>query len=232
MEWWTAFMLGLVGSLHCVGMCGPIAMALPYQSSYRWQVAGKMMLYQSGRILTYTLLGTVLGLFGMGIFIAGIQTYVSVILGVLLVLVALFSWNMEAQILRLPFMQKLNSWVKQQLGLLLRKSGAKSLFMVGMLNGLLPCGLVYMAIIGALTTHNIVEGAVYMASFGLGTLPLMLATSVAGQFIGISWRNRVRKLVPAVLLVIAFLLIMRGLNFYVPSELRFLQDMSNVPMCH
>jgi len=225
-------MLGLVGSLHCVGMCGPIAMALPYQSSYRWQVAGKMMLYQSGRILTYTLLGTVLGLFGMGMLVAGIQTYVSVILGVLLVLVALFSWNMEAQLLRLPVMQRLNRWVKQQLGQLLRKSGARSLFLVGMLNGLLPCGLVYMAIIGALTTHNVAEGAVYMASFGLGTLPLMLATSVAGQFIGISWRNRVRKLAPAVLLVIAFLLIMRGLNFYVPSELRFLQDMSEIPMCH
>lgn len=232
MVWWTAFTLGLVGSLHCVGMCGPIAMALPYQSSYRWQVAGKMLLYQSGRILTYTLLGTVLGLFGMGMFIAGIQTYVSLILGILLVIIVLFSWNMESQLLKIPALQRLNQWVKQQLGHLLRKPGFSSLFLVGMLNGLLPCGLVYMAIIGALTTHNIAEGAIYMASFGLGTLPLMLATSVAGQFIGISWRNRLRKLIPVVLLAIAALLIMRGVNFVLPSDLRFLQDMSEVPMCH
>ncbi len=232
MVWWTAFMLGLVGSLHCVGMCGPIALALPYQSSYRWQILAKMLVYHSGRILTYTLLGTLLGLFGMGLLLAGVQTYISLGLGILLVFIALFSWNMEARILNIPFMRRLNLWVKKQLGLLLQQSGIQSLFLVGMLNGLLPCGLVYMAVVGALTTHTIAEGAIYMASFGLGTLPLMLATSLAGQFIGISWRNKVRKLVPVVLLAIAFLLIMRGLNFYIPSELRFLKEMSEVPMCH
>ena len=232
MALWTAFMMGLVGSLHCVGMCGPIALSLPYQGKHRLLAAGNVLLYNTGRIVTYSLLGVTIGLFGRGFFLAGFQSYVSIILGVFLLLVALFSINVESQILKIRGFQSLNAWVQKQLGRLLRKGGPDKLFFIGLLNGLLPCGLVYMGIVGAVTSGTIIDSTLYMASFGLGTLPLMMATALAGQFIKLEWRVRMRKLIPLFLIAFALLFIFRGLNFDVPTEFRFWEDMQNVPMCH
>ena len=117
------------------------------------------------------------------------------------------------------------------MGRLLRQQGPGKLFLVGMLNGLLPCGLVYMAIAGALAAGSIFNSALYMALFGLGTIPLMLATALAGQFIQLKWRARLRKLVPVFLVAFAVLFILRGLNFDVPTGLQFWNDMQNAPMC-
>jgi uncharacterized protein len=229
---WTAFTIGLVGSLHCVGMCGPIALSLPYQGSGRLHAAGNVLLYNLGRVVTYSLLGLVIGLFGRGFFLAGFQAHISIALGITLMLVALLSIDVESRILRLPLMHQLNQWVKQQLGRLLRGGGSGKLFAIGLLNGLLPCGLVYIAIVGAITAGSMIQGALYMALFGLGTIPLMLATALAGQFIKLSWRARLRKLMPIFLAAIALLFIFRGLNFNVPIELRFWEDAQNVPLCH
>lgn len=229
---WTAFTIGLLGSLHCIGMCGPIALALPYQRGHRISAAGNVLLYNLGRVLTYTLLGTAIGLAGKGFFLAGAQSYVSVGLGVLLLVVALFSIDVESRILRLPFMRQLNTWVKTQLGKLLRNGGQKELFLMGTLNGLLPCGLVYVAIVGAVSTGTVWSSAAYMAAFGAGTIPLMLATALAGQFINLQWRARLRKLLPVFLVGFALLFIMRGLNFDVPIEFRFWEDLQAAPMCH
>ncbi len=232
MIWWTAFTIGLVGSLHCVGMCGPIALTLPYQGQNKVLAAGNVLLYNGGRIVTYGLLGLVIGMAGKGLFLAGMQTYVSIGLGLLLLVVALFSINIEAHLQRLPFLGKLNAWVSRSLSALLRTRRGRSFFLIGMLNGLLPCGLVYMAIVGAVTTGGILDGAAYMALFGLGTVPLMLATSMAGQFINLRWRNRLRKLVPVFLVIFAFLFIARGLNFDVPREFEFWEGLNDTPMCH
>ncbi|MCO6487011.1 MAG: sulfite exporter TauE/SafE family protein [Phaeodactylibacter sp.] len=232
MALWTAFTIGLLGSLHCVGMCGPIALSLPYQGSRRWQAGVNVLLYNVGRVITYGLLGLLVGLVGRGFFLAGFQSYVSIGLGVLLLAIALFSINVESQLLRIPFMQRLNAWVKKQLGWLLRQQSPGRLFLIGMLNGLLPCGLVYMAIVGALAAGSVPESALYMALFGAGTIPLMFATALAGQFINLQWRARLRKLVPVFLVAFAVLFILRGLNFDVPAGLQFWNDMQHAPMCH
>ncbi|MBV6654501.1 MAG: sulfite exporter TauE/SafE family protein [Mameliella sp.] len=229
---WTAFTIGLLGSLHCVGMCGPIALSLPYQGKRRWAAAGNVLMYNIGRILTYTLLGSVIGLVGKGFFLAGAQSYISIGLGLFLLIVALFSIDVESKILRIPFMQQLNTWVKQKLSLLLRGGGRERLLLIGALNGLLPCGLVYVAIVGAVSASSIWDSALYMSAFGLGTIPLMMSTALAGQFIKLEWRVRLRKLLPAFLVGFAILFIMRGLNFDVPVEFRFWEDMQNAPMCH
>ncbi len=228
---WTAFTIGLLGSLHCIGMCGPIALSLPYQGARRIYAAGNVLLYNLGRVATYSLLGVIIGLAGRGFFLAGFQSYLSIGLGVLLLAVALFSINVESQLLRIAIVQRLNGWVKKQLGRLLRQRGPGRLFLIGLLNGLLPCGLVYMAIVGALATEGIYSGALYMALFGLGTIPLMLATALAGQFIKLHWRTRLRKLIPVFLVAFAALFILRGLNFDVPAGLQFWNDMQNAPMC-
>lgn len=228
----AAFLTGLVGSLHCVGMCGPIALALPYQGQNKWTASANVLIYNLGRIFTYGLIGTVIGLIGKGLFLAGIQAYFSIGLGVLLLLVALFSVNVEHKILMIPAFWRLNQWVKINLANLLKQNNPQTLFLIGTLNGLLPCGLVYMAVVGAVAMGTIGEGALYMALFGFGTLPLMLLTAIGGQFISLRWRNRIKRLLPAFLVAFAILFIMRGLNFAAPLELRFWENWDQVPMCY
>lgn len=232
MELWTAFTIGLVGSLHCVGMCGPIALALPYQGKHRWVAAANVLLYNGGRVITYALLGLIIGTLGKGLFLAGLQTQVSIGLGILLLIIALFSINVEAGLLRIPAFAKLNGWVKQRLSALLRHHNRASLLFIGMLNGLLPCGLVYMAVVGAVATGHALEGMAYMSLFGLGTIPLMMATALAGQFINLRLRNRLRKLIPVFLVAFAVLFIARGLQFQIPDDFRFWEGLQEIPMCH
>lgn len=229
---WTAFMIGLGGSLHCVGMCGPIALALPQQAGNQWLAAANVLIYNLGRVFTYILLGFIIGTIGKGIFIAGIQGYFSIALGILLLLVALFSINIEKKILALYPIQRLQRWVGKNLGYLLKQNSRFGLFSIGVLNGLLPCGLVYMAIIGALTTGNIWSSGLYMGFFGAGTIPLMMATALAGQFITIKWRNRIRRLFPLFLIAFAILFLVRGINFIDALDWRMWQNTGDLPACH
>jgi sulfite exporter TauE/SafE len=229
---WSAFTIGLLGSLHCIGMCGPIALALPYQGSNRWRAAGNVLLYNTGRIATYSLLGLVIGLLGRGLFLAGFQTYVSIGLGLLLLAVGFFSINVEAKLLRLPALARLNEWVKVRLAAMLRRHNRRSLLLIGMLNGLLPCGLVYMAVAGAVATGGMIEGLAFMALFGAGTIPLMMATALAGQFIDLRLRNHLRRAVPVFLIAFGILFIARGLQFNIPDGFRFWENLQQIPMCH
>ena len=232
MELWTAVTMGLVGSLHCVGMCGPIALALPYSGDSRLGMAWSVLNYNLGRVLTYTVLGLIVGLFGQGLVLAGLQSYFSLALGILFLLAAVFSINLEGKLLRLGWLKELNSWVKIKLAGVLGDGRPANLLYIGLLNGLLPCGLVYMAIAGAVTTPNLLSSSLFMALFGLGTLPLMLLTAVSGQFISRNWRRRLRRLTPVLLAAFAILFIMRGLNFPMPMDFRVWSEMDNVPMCH
>jgi len=240
---WTAFTIGLFGSLHCIGMCGPIACALPNANGagpgsgrlapLGSAVLGNALLYNLGRTLTYSLIGGMMGLVGRGLYLAGFQQFMSIGLGVLLLVIALFSINVEANLLRLPGLNQLVFNLKSNLGRLLKGSGVNTSFFIGLLNGLLPCGLVYMAVVGALSTGGIGSGMAYMALFGLGTVPLMLATGLAGNFAGIKFRTALRKAYPAFLVLFAVLFIFRGLNFHVPGDFFFWAKMGDeMPMCH
>lgn len=232
MFFWSAFSLGLIGSLHCVGMCGPIALALPFKNTSRTKTALGILLYQLGRISTYTLLGFLLGLLGLGLFVAGIQTYLSIGLGILMLMVAFLSIDLERILLRFPLMMNVNSFVKKQLGYRLSRVRLGGFFFIGMLNGLIPCGLVYMAVIGAITMPSSAEGAVFMYSFGLGTAPLMLLAAFTSNIIGLSWRRKAKQLMPYLLMLIAILFIYRGLAVHLPADYRFLQHWNDLPMCH
>ena len=229
---WTAFTIGLLGSLHCVGMCGPIALSLPYQGAGRLAAAGNALLYNLGRTFTYMLIGSMFGLLGKGIFLAGYQSALSISMGVLMLVLAFFSTNLESKVARLPLLQKPLFRLKSALGNLIRAKSRSSFFSIGLLNGLLPCGLVYMAVVGAVSTGSVAKGAAYMGLFGLGTLPLMLLTSLAGNWIGAHLRRRIRAVLPFMLVLISALLIFRGLNFDLPRGLELWEDASKVPMCH
>lgn len=232
MVFWTAFLIGIFGSLHCIGMCGPIAMAIPIQHNNRWQLLSRALLYNLGRTLTYTLLGILIGLLSQGLFLAGIQKTISIFTGITILLVLLFSINIERKFFTIPLLNRVFVLLKSSLGKFLKKSSPSSIFFTGLLNGLLPCGLVYLALVSALSLETIGQSAVFMLFFGLGTLPLMLGVMFFGKIINLKFRNRLQKLYPFFLLLLGFWFIYRGANFYLPQDFSFWEAMQNIPMCH
>lgn len=212
MDSWTALLLGLLGSLHCAGMCGPLALALPTTGARpRDFVAGRLA-YNLGRIVTYCLLGLVFGLVGQSLVLAGVQRWASIGLGVALLL-GLFGSRRLAPALALT---RLVDRLKSGMAGLLRRRSIAALGVLGLLNGLLPCGLVYAACAGAVATGSLVSGARYMALFGVGTVPMMLAIGLSGKLLPVSRRLKLVRVVPAAVCLLAALLILRGLSLGIP----------------
>ena len=210
--YWTAFLLGLAGSLHCVAMCGPLMLALPLKSTGRWQAAQQALIYQLGRIAMYGALGAFFGLLGKGIAIAGFQKILSVAAGTVMLIAAFFASRWEQAALAVPGMQPLTRWVQRQIGILLRTHPAGATLGVGILNGLLPCGLVYAAVAGAISTTSGWDGGLFMVLFGLGTFPLLFLLMLTGQRFSPTWRSRFKFVQPILLAVAGLLLLSRGFN--------------------
>lgn len=212
----SALVLGLMGSFHCAGMCGPIALALPLHGNTVGQKIFGGLLYNLGRTLTYGIMGAAFGFVGQGLGMIGFQQWVSVIMGSIMIITALFpslfrsrsgpekSW--------LVFVSKL----KSRMGKLFAVRSFSSLFLIGLLNGLLPCGLVYMAIAGAIGTGGVLNGSAFMIAFGLGTIPMMLFISLAGNMLSGAVRSKINKLIPILVIVVGLLFILRGLNLGIP----------------
>ncbi len=210
--WITAFLTGFLGSFHCMGMCGPIALALPdVGDSIGGKVTGRLI-YNTGRIITYSILGILLGAFGLGLKLAGMQQSISIGAGILIIIMVLFSSKTIERKIGNPFkLLKGNTLMR-----LFQQKTFYSLFVIGLLNGLLPCGFVYVGLIGSVATQDVLHGAIYMALFGLGTLPMMFGVSMAGQFIHIQIRTRITKMVPYLAVLIGCVFILRGLNLGIP----------------
>ncbi len=229
---WTAFTIGLFGSLHCVGMCGPIALAMPTGTSSPIHQLSRILLYNSGRILTYMLLGALIGSVGLGTVLAGWQSGISIGIGILLLIIVLWQVQVEYHLLRLPVLGRLHLWLHGKMGGYLKASSPRSHFSMGLINGLLPCGLVYLAILGAVTTPGPLQAMSYMALFGLGTLPLMVATVLMGRVATVPVRRLVTRLYPVFLMVLACWFILRGMQFELPAGFDFWAARQEAPMCH
>ncbi len=212
----TAFILGLTSSLHCVGMCGPIALALPGRGKAMGQILPGRMLYHIGRLTTYVMLGAIVGIFGEGFSLAGYQQGLSIALGVLLLILALTTISIESRFLAIPVVDRLLGKLKRQMGRLLQRDTAPSLYNLGILNGFLPCGFVYLGLAGSLATADVWQGMAYMAIFGLGTWPAMVTLSLVGPFISDKLRRASRPIMMGVTLIFASLLIIRGLGLGIP----------------
>ncbi len=208
----TAFLLGLAGSLHCVGMCGPLLLALPLDAAGKRHVMGQMLIYHAGRILTYAALGMLFGLLGKGLAVAGFQKILSVAAGVFMLGMALMAGRFERLVTVLPGFGAFTKRVKSGLGNLIRHNPNGSTFSIGLLNGLLPCGMVYAALAGAISSAGMVEGAGFMAFFGLGTLPLLLTVTALGRSLGLAMRAHLRFAQPILLTLAGLLLLQRGLH--------------------
>jgi sulfite exporter TauE/SafE len=209
---YPALLLGLAGSLHCVGMCGPLLMALPLEKKEKWAVVRQMLVYHSGRILTYAALGVMFGLLGKGLALAGMQKFLSIAAGVFMIGMAVMAWKFEQLVTALPGFGLFTQKVKTNIGLLLRTNPNGSTFTIGLLNGLLPCGMVYAALAGALASFGAAEGGIFMAIFGLGTLPLLILVSVFSQSFGKILLKKIRVAQPILLGIVGVLLLQRGLN--------------------
>lgn len=225
-----AFTLGLMSSLHCVGMCGPIALALPVHHRSTFGKLLGILAYNAGRTFTYSVLGLLFGLIGSTLDFGGMQRGLSIGTGVILLgTVAYSSHWIDRLSAPLP-LQKGVSWVKKRLGLLLSRRSFSALFLLGTLNGLLPCGLVYMALISSIAMGNPWEGSLFMALFGAGTMPAMSAVAFVKTFISSKFRSHARRLMPAFAAVVAILLIVRGFQFSgSPSQSTTGRP---IPVCH
>ncbi len=209
--YWAALILGFFGSFHCLGMCGPIALALNGGQPPGGRVVVERVLYNLGRAVTYSLLGASAGLLGKGlVLVAGYHAYLSLVLGGGLVLVGLFAANPEKFLAKTPFVAGWFKALRTMLAGYLNKNGIQAFFMVGLLNGLLPCGLVYMGLVGAVATGGFFEGMAYMLVFGLGTFPAMLAVALAGSFFSLKSRGMVKKIYPALFVGLGIFLMLRG----------------------
>jgi len=208
----TPILLGLAASLHCVGMCGPLLLALPLDAAGKRQVLRQMTVYHAGRILTYAALGVLFGLLGKGIAVAGFQKGLSIGAGVFMLAMAFTAWRFEQLVTALPGFGAFTQKVKSGIGQLLKQNPSSATFSVGLLNGLLPCGMVYAALAGAIAMSGAAEGGLFMALFGLGTLPLLLAVSVLGRSFSLSIRQKIRIAQPILLTVVGLLLLQRGLH--------------------
>lgn len=225
----SALLLGLASSLHCIGMCGPLVMSVPVQHLPQHKKLFGILLYQFGRIATYMILGVLAGLIGWRISVASWQQVFSIAMGVVILLFLISTF----------IFKKIEGWVwvNQKITKLIlwsmRRHSFSGMYVMGAANGLLPCGMVYIAIGGAMATGTIVNAMVFMFVFGLGTLPALFSLAFWGT--RLSWQNRqaMRKLVPYIVGLTAILLIIRGLNLNIPYLSPFISERSaDTVSCH
>jgi sulfite exporter TauE/SafE len=229
----AAISLGFLGSFHCIGMCGPIALALPIGNLRGFTRLISVLTYNAGRIFTYAFFGLIFGGIGKTFSIFGYQQLLSIVLGALILLGLLLPSSFVSKFSGNTQLYSFFNGIKTKLSKLFLKEGKKSLFIIGLLNGLLPCGLVYMAVAGAMAAGSVLNGALFMAFFGLGTAPTMILLPLAGNSFSLSFRNKIRKTVPYMVGFMAVLLILRGLNLGIPYVSPKMEaNKTQLPTCH
>ena len=216
MEILTGFVIGLFGSLHCVGMCGPIALALPIPGESKAKLILSRISYNLGRVITYSFLGAVFGLFGNRLILIGLQSQISIIVGVIILLAVLIPRKWRTKITSIGIVHEFNSLIKSSFSKLFKSKSQVSFLYMGILNGFLPCGFVYIGIAGAVATADVLSGTLFMMMFGLGTFPIMFFSSIAGNLVSLNLRRRITKIIPALTIVLALLFIVRGLGLGIP----------------
>ncbi len=213
---WSALVIGMIGNLHCLGMCGPIALALPIAQKSTAHQLFSVGLYNAGRLSTYAALGLILGSVGEGLSLLGISQYLSIVFGFLMLFIGilnLLKWKN-------PFQSKalLSSYsdLKRLFSKQLKKRNNAAFFTMGVLNGLLPCGLIYVALAGALASGGLQYSVMFMLLFGLGTLPAMLALPLFSArikpFLTVKWKLAI----PVLTICFGLLMVLRGSNLGIP----------------
>lgn len=213
---YSALVLGLLGSFHCIGMCGPIAFMLPVDRNNNLKKFTQISIYHFGRLLTYAIIGLIFGLVGKGLYIFGLQQQLSIVIGAMMILVVLIPYKTFNKYNFSKPLFKIISNLKNVLGKELQKKTPDTFLTIGFLNGFLPCGLVYMAVFASMATANALDGSIYMLLFGLGTIPLMTTAIYFSQFLKGKVRQQIQKAIPVFVIIIGALFILRGLGLGIP----------------
>ncbi len=208
---YTALGLGLLTGFHCIGMCGPIALVLPLNNKSWGTRVFSALVYNFGRTVTYTALGAIFGIIGAGFSFAGFQRWISIAMGVFMIASVLFP-KINHLLYKGTGNSKFMNSIKKQLSKYFQQASYKSLFITGLLNGLLPCGMVYMALAGAIAVGSVKYSMLYMVLFGLGTIPMMFLLSMLGNFASLKFKRFINKAIPVVVFIVGSLFILRGLE--------------------
>lgn len=212
----SALVLGLAGSLHCVGMCGPIALSLPFASAKGWGRGMGILTYFGGKTFTYSALGALFGIVGEQLVLAGWQQALSLVLGIAMLFFAIVTIFKPAVFHSNPLTIYLGNKLSPLMGAMMGKRAYSATFVLGMLNGLLPCGLVYVALSAAVATGSVVSAATFMTVFGIATAPLMLFLLLFAAQLSSKYRSKMRQWLPVFTGIVAILLILRGLDLGIP----------------
>ncbi|MEN9686931.1 MAG: hypothetical protein RLZZ28_2717 [Bacteroidota bacterium] len=221
--WITGFFLGIVSSFHCVGMCGPLVLAMPVHYLPQQLKTTGIILYHLSRITVYAFMGFLFGLLGRQVYLAGWQQGFSILLGAVLVLTFLYAFS-SGSFRQYASANRFTTALKKFIAAYMKQKKLYGMIILGAANGLLPCGMVYFAITGAMATGFIWGGVGFMAAFGLGTFPAMFVLTYFGSSFSLSVRNKIKKAVPYIALLVGILLILRGLNLNIPYISPYLQS--------
>ncbi len=210
-----ALILGLGTSLHCIGMCGPIAVSLGI-SGYKSQFHIQNIVYQLGRATTYAFLGAIIGGFSEVLQLLVYQNYISIIAGALIIILASFPVISNRWMAQNNILNQLLLPIKMRLSSLMQRKDLGSRYLTGIFNGFLPCGAVYIALAGAIGAGSVLKSALFMFLFGLGTIPLMYAVVLVGNSLQGKVRNKLYQWMPVISIIIGILFILRGLQLGIP----------------
>lgn len=233
-----AFILGVISNLHCLGMCGPIALAIPLNRSSKSTMLFGILQYHIGRILVYGILGYLVGYIGMGIKLFGILQAISIIAGIGIII---YAWRKYLSFIKIPLNVPLSlskgHFLSRSMGKIMRSESPLKLLLLGALNGLLPCGMVYTALITAVVLGTPLLSTTSMLAFGLGTLPGLVAFSLFAQQLGNPIRSKINRYLPYLITVVGLLIILRGMNLNIPfisPKVSFSEEKKEVVMdcCH
>lgn len=222
-EFITLFLIGFLGGFsHCIGMCGGIVLTYtlkieendPLVKPSKWQLIKPHLLYNSGRIITYTFLGEIFGLIGgtLGVIFAirdfqgGLQLFAGVIMLVMGIELAGLIPSLSPD--TFPGVNKF----KQLVTSVFNRVNRKNIFGLGLVLGFLPCGLVYAAGAKAAATQSFVGGMLTMLVFGLGTFPAMLLSGMTAHLISNKLRHHLYRIAALLVIVLAIFTILRGID--------------------
>lgn len=229
----AALLLGFLGSFHCIGMCGPIVLALPAHAQDKNVRVFSSLLYNLSRVITYSIIGVIFGVLGRGIYIGGLQQIISIITGALIILFFSFPYLLPKKFSQFSILQY--PWFKNAFSNIFKSKNYSAYLSLGILNGLLPCGFVYIALSMAMLEGNILDSMYFMMFFGIGTVPAMFLLSIAGSFVSLNFRNKIKKTIPYISIFIGLLLILRGLNLgipYISPAMHQSKQETKVDCCH
>lgn len=204
--------MGFTGSLHCAGMCGPIVFIMPFQAFSGLKKALALGAYHVSRISVYAGMAVILHSFRQ-LFNPQLQQYISLTLGVTLLVAGILSFfSGHIRTFKLPW----SGLVQNQLGKLMQNPGIGSIAASGFMNGLLPCGLVYMALSASLSMDTALNAAIMVVFFGIGTMPMLISITLLKSRLRFLTGAHLRRLVPVVVFAFGCLFVLRGLNLGIP----------------